>query len=69
MPPVSKPAVLRSLLQEAVSACGLAAPLLWALAAGVAAGTALRSAAVSGLVAGAWLVGLLFWRDWRWRWF
>jgi hypothetical protein len=43
--------------------------LLWALAAGVAAGTALRSAAVSGLVAGAWLVGLLFWRDWRWRWF
>jgi len=24
---------------------------------------------VSGLVAGAWLVGLLFWRDWRWRWF
>ena len=69
MPPAAKPTFLRPLLEDLAWACRLATPLLWALAAGVAAGSAIRSAAVSGLVAAAWLVVLLFWREWRWRWF
>lgn len=68
-PRPSKRSLPRAVLEEVALACALITPLLWALAAGVVAGTALRSAVVSGLVAGAWLIGVLFWRDWRWRWF
>ena len=47
----------------------LASPFVAALAAGVLIGVVSKSGAVSSLVAGAWLGGLWFWRDLRWRWF